>query len=212
MKHWIWAALAAGLLAGCGAQEAGKGQFRDVLARYAETNEVCLPLALDADGANAPLLGSERIALPRRNAEDKRINEAAVKQMRALESAGLYERLKEGDDDVALVFALTENGRKHTRAGLNGPLFCLGHEHVDKVQYYTEPATNAAGLTVSRVVYEGSITMDGWAKRLVRQGSEAWQNCLPLKRVEQATLVKTNDGWRDMRELPPAEGVAQPAQ
>ena len=75
MKHWIWAALAAGLLAGCGAQEAGKGQFRDVLARYAETNEVCLPLALDADGANAPLLGSERIALPRRNAEDKRINE-----------------------------------------------------------------------------------------------------------------------------------------
>ena len=54
MKHWIWAALAAGLLAGCGAQEAGKGQFRDVLARYAETNEVCLPLALDADGAKRP--------------------------------------------------------------------------------------------------------------------------------------------------------------
>jgi len=74
------------------------------------------------------------------------------------------------------------------------------------------PAPNAAGLTVSRVVYEGSITMDGWAKRLVRQGSEAWQNRLPLKRVEQATLVKTNDGWRDMRELPPAEGVAQTAQ
>ena len=211
MKHWMWAALAAGLLAGCGAQEAGKGQFRDVLARYAAANEVCLPLALDADGA-APLLGSERIVLPRRDVEDKRINEAAVKQMRALESAGLYERLKEGDDDVALVFALTENGRKHTRAGLNGPLFCLGREHVDKVQYYTEPATNAAGLTVSRVVYEGSITMDGWGKRLIRHGSEAWQNRLPLKRVEQATLVKTNDGWRDMRELPPAEGVAQTAQ
>jgi len=211
MKHWMWAALAAGLLVGCGAQEAGKGQFRDVLAHYAAANEVCLPLTLDADGA-APLLGSERIVLPRRDTEDKRINEAAVKQMRALESAGLYERLKEGDDDVALVFALTENGRKHTRAGLNGPLFCLGHEHVDKVQYYTEPATNAAGLTVSRVVYEGSITMDGWAKRLVRQGSEAWQNRLPLKRVEQATLVKTNDGWRDMRELPPVEGVAQTAQ
>ena len=212
MKHWIWAALAAGLLAGCGAQEAGKGQFRDVLARYAETNEVCLPLALDADGANAPLLGSERIALPRRDAEDKRINEAAVKQMRALESAGLYERLKENDDDAALVFVLTEKGRRHTRASLNGPLFCLGREHVDKVQYYTEPATNAAGLTVSRVVYEGSITMDGWGKRLIRHGSEAWQNRLPLKRVEQATLVKTNDGWRDMRELPPVEGVAQTAQ
>jgi len=120
MKHWMWAALAAGLLAGCGAQEAGKGQFRDVLARYAAANEVCLPLALDADGA-ALLLGSERIVLPRRNTEDKRINEAAVKQMRALESAGLYERLREGDDDVALVFALTENGRKHPRAGL-GPL------------------------------------------------------------------------------------------
>ena len=211
MKHWMWAALAAGLLAGCGAQEAGKGQFRDVLARYAAANEVGLPLALDADGA-ALLLGSERIVLPRRDTEDKRINEAAIKQMRALESAGLYERLKEGDDDVALVFVLTESGRKHTRAGLNGPLFCLGHEHVDKVQYYTEPATNAAGLTVSRVVYEGSITMDGWAKRLVRQGSEAWQKRLPPKRVEQATLVKTNDGWRDMRELPPAEGVAQTAQ
>ena len=137
MKHWMWAALAAGLLAGCGAQEAGKGQFRDVLARYAETNEVCLPLALDVDWA-APLLGSERIVLPRRDTEDKRINEAAVKQMRALESAGLYERLKEGDDDVALVFALTEKGRRHTRAGLNGPLFCLGREHVDKVTTRSE--------------------------------------------------------------------------
>ncbi len=203
MNMRMCAALAAaGLLAACGGQEAGKGTFQDAVERYVGQHEICLPVALDTDGGAPLRLGAEQIALPLRDAEGGKINEAAAKQMRALEDAGLYSKLKTENRDEAPVFVLTDEGRQHTRLSPVGPLLCVGHERVQKVRYYTEPATTADGLTVSRVVYEAKVELSGWGKRLLRHGREDWRQRLPLERVEQATLVKTNDGWRDLRELP----------
>ena len=203
MKRLVWVALSGvGLLAACSGQEAGKGQFRDAVERYVGQQEACLPIALDTGNREGRvLLGTERIALLSKDADGSRINEAAIKQMTALESAGLYEKVKESGENEQ-VFVLTEEGRKQTQVGVAGRLFCIGKQHVEKVQYYTEPATNAAGLTVSRVVYESGIDLSSWAKRVLRYGSDDWKHALPLKRLDQATLVKTNDGWRDVRELP----------
>ncbi|MBH5328934.1 hypothetical protein H9Q10_04540 [Eikenella sp. S3360] len=204
MNKWMVTALAAvGLLAGCGGQEAGKGAFQDAVERYVGQHEACLPVALDTDGSAPVWAGAERIALPLRDAEGEKINEAAFKQLRALEEAGLYERLKTENGDDVPVFALTAEGRGHVRMSPIAPLLCIGHERVAKVRYYTEPATTADGLTVSRVVYEARLEPSRWGKRLLRHGRDDWRQRLPLEREEQATLVKTNDGWRDLRELPP---------
>ncbi len=201
-KRMLTALAAIGLLAGCGGQEAGKGAFQDAVERYVGQHEICLPVALDTDGGAPVWLGAERIVLPLRDAAGEKTNAAALKQLRTLADAGLYDKLDTENDD-APVFVLTAEGRQHVRVSPVAPLLCIGHERVEKVRYYTEPATTADGLTVSRVVYEARLGPSGWGKRLLRHGRDEWRQRLPLERVEQATLVKTNDGWRDLRELPP---------
>lgn len=199
------------LLTGCGGGEASKSEFRDALRRYSRDNGVCLPLALNVSGRNAQdgsvtgqrvMLGMERIVLETRNVQGDRLNETAVKQMAILEDEGFYLKEKNGLDGSDAVYGITAKGRSQTREGTHGPLFCIGKQRVDNVLYYTEPATNAVGLTVSQVVYEADAELESWAQRLLSRGSADWKEGLQTRRTEQATLVKTNDGWRDLRELP----------
>lgn len=210
----FWAAglIGAGvLLAGCGSShEAGKSQFKHAIERYTKNNGVCLPLALNVSSQDAQdgqvvgrqiMLGMERIVLETRNAQGGRLNETALKQMKILEDEGFYQKEKNSADDEA-VFQITAKGQAQTRAGVHSPLFCIGKHRIENVLYYTEPATNAVGLTVSQVVYEADVSLEGWADRLLSRGSADWKNSLHIRRTEQATMVKTNDGWRDLRELP----------
>ena len=198
------------LLGACGGGEAGKSEFKEAIERYSQNSGVCLPLALNVSTQNMQdgsvlgrqvMLGQERIVLETRNAQGSRLNETAEKQMAILEDEGLYRKEKTAAEGEA-VFTITDKGMAQTRSGLHGPLFCIGKQRVDKVLYYTDPATNAMGLTVSQVVYEADVNLEGWAQRLLNRGSADWKDSLQTRRTEQATLVKTNDGWRDLRELP----------
>lgn len=194
------------LLAACGGRDALKGEFLENVRRYGENHGVCLPLALNVseqgvqDGrlsGRRIMLGMDRIVLETESADGRALNEAAVKQMAILTDEGFY-RKESGRHDRELVFSLTEKGRGQTRGGS----FCIGKQKVENVLYYTEPAISAQGLKVSRVVYESDVVLEAWAKRLLDRGSADWKDRLQTRRVEQATMVKTNDGWRDMRELP----------
>ncbi|WP_157742731.1 hypothetical protein [Neisseria weixii] len=79
------------------------------------------------------------------------------------------------------------------------PHFCIGHQEVSKINWYTEPGPSN-GMTVSRVSYEAKFVPEKWIGNLLKAGGNAK---LPLDevRVQTATLVKTSDGWKDSREL-----------
>lgn len=210
----FWAAGLIGmsvLLAGCGnSHEAGKSQFKNAIERYSKNSGVCLPLALNVSSQDVHdghvvgrqiMLGMDRIVLETRNLHGDRLNETALKQMKILEDEGFYQKDKNSAENEA-VFNITAKGQAQTRPGAHGPLFCIGKQRIENVLYYTEPATNAVGLTVSQVVYEADVNLESWADRLLSRGSADWKDSLHTRRTEQATMVKTNDGWRDLRELP----------
>lgn len=200
------------LLSACGdKQEASKGNFKDAIEHYAKDSGVCLPLALNVSTQEVregnvvgryAMLGMEQVTLETQDVSGNEINEVALKQMDVLVDAGLYQKNKNLSNDKQEVFDITKKGIDNTRLGEHGPLFCIGTQRVAKVLWYTEPATNAQGLTVASVVYEADTKLDDWAERLLRRGSADWKEGLETSRTQQAVLVKTNDGWRDVRELP----------
>lgn len=55
---------------------------------------------------------------------------------------------------------------------------------------------------MSQVVYESDVRLEDWAKQLLGRGDADWKNRLQTRRTEQAVMVKTNEGWRDVRSLP----------
>ena len=75
---------------------------------------------------------------------------------------------------------------------------CVGQQKVTDIRYYTEP-TPANGITVSQVAYQADIQMPSWAKTLLRDTPMYEDLKQPLN--EKITLVKTNGGWRDIRQI-----------
>lgn len=198
------------LLAACGGSELSKSDVKKAIDASAKHHAVCVPFVLtvehrhEGDNPRDSELGATELRLLKRLDNGKRANLAAVEQMDILVNAGLYRqednvRVGEGEHTVRyFAYHLTEKGQKAFKNTPHGKLLCIGKEQVSNVNYFTEP-TPANGVTVTQVSYDAKIVPEGWAKRLLK-GSPYYEG---LKQTEEkrATLVKTNDGWRDIRDF-----------
>lgn len=200
------------LLAGCGGkQEASKHNFTEAINDYIGQQRVCRPVSLGLDGtdmaaARVVWVGAKEIRVPLKNTDGDKINQLARKQMAVLVDADLYEEGKKitvaaGSESVPVaVYYRTAQGDEHIAPSAGGTLLCLGAQKVDKVVLYTEP-TPANGVTVSKVVYDATLLPEKWADKLLRLGNKDKQSVWTEPQRDSATMVLTNQGWRDMRAL-----------
>lgn len=194
-------------LAACGSDP--KSDMKQAINNASDLNKVCVPYELKVEQI-APhttplqgLLGADEVKIVQRNAEGKRINQDAEAQMGHLVRAKLYEKIKdekskENKQSVS-VYRLTELGTQYIRRTPHGGLLCVGKHQAEKVNFFTEP-TPVRGYIVSQVSYEAKIQPEKWAKSLLKDDKHH-KDLLDKKTTRSATLVKTNDGWRDVREL-----------
>ena len=206
-KLWVLSSVL--LLAACGGGDnLSKSAVQKAVNASAKFHSVCVPFQLTVDtrkeGDN-PVLGMPEVKLVKRQDNGKRANLTAIDQMEVLTDAGLYRRDKEqrvgeGDEAVRyMVYTLTEKGEKTFRTLPNKEaLMCIGNEKVEKINYFTTP-TPSNGVTVSQVSYESKINAERWAKKLLK--NSPYYNGLNQTQTKHATLVKTNQGWRDIMEL-----------
>lgn len=214
IKRSVPALAALLLLAACGgSQKADTGNFKKAISDSVKDEKVCLPVPLAVDAltggeALGGLLGAPQIRVVTENLQGDRINKHALKQMDTLVRAGLYHKGEQetqplGVNGVAVpvtVFKLTEKGSAQVAPGRLGPELCVGTEKVTGIDMFTEP-TPANGVTVSRVVYTAQLVPEKWASKLARHGSGELEQRLKEPQRRQTTLVLTNKGWRDLREL-----------
>ena len=196
------------LLAACGNDNGlSKSAVQKAVDASAKSHAVCVPFALsveDRKEGDYPVLGAPVVKLVKRKDNGKRANLAAIKQMEILTDAGIYHREKEervgsGDEAVRyLVYKITQKGTDKFRAGVGELLMCIGSEKAEKVNYFTTP-TPSNGVTVTQVSYEAKINTERWAKKLLKDSP--YYNGLNQTQTKHATLVKTNDGWRDIMDL-----------
>ena len=197
------------LLAACGSgNEAGEANFKKALEESGGGRHVCLPLVLDVqtpDGQPAfrnVTVGEPLLQYAVRDVSGKRINETAAKQVEILAKEGFYRKVKtQGGEDknAPAVFELTEKGAAQARGTPRGPLFCVGKQKIGKINWFTTP-TPDNGFTVSEVSYQAELDAKKWADKLIKAGGKEWE---PLKEPSNrsVTLVQTNKGWKDMRDL-----------
>lgn len=209
MKKWlVWSSVL--VLAACGGNGGlSKSDVQKAVGAAAKTHSACVPFQLTVDtrkeGDN-PVAGSEEVKLVKRQESGKQANEVARNQMDILTNAGLYhqekeQRVGEGDEAVRyLVYSLTDKGRAAFRELPAASLLCVGHEKVEKINFFTTP-TPSNGVTVSQVSYEAKVELEGWAKKLLKD--TPYLEGLNNTETKSATLVQTNEGWRDVQELRP---------
>lgn len=214
IKRPALALVALALLSACsGSQQADKGNFKKAIDEYVQQEQVCLPVALAVDSlpggeSVGGLLGAPQIRVVTENIQGDRINRHALKQMDTLVRAGLYHKGEKETQPVGMtgtavpvtVFKLTEKGEAQVQPGAHGPALCLGTQKVEDIDMFTEP-TPANGVTVSRVVYTTRLVPEKWVSRLARDSSEDFERRIKEPQRRQSTLVLTNKGWRDLREL-----------
>lgn len=197
-------------LAACGGDNT-QSQMQQAINDAAKWNQVCIPYSLQVEQLapqTSPLegvFGANEVQILTRDANKKRVNDKAEAQMKQLVSAGLYDsdkekKIGEGDNIQRVsVYRLTERGREFIRTTPHGSLLCVGTMRAEKINYYTEP-TAFKGYTMSQVAYDAKMQPENWAKSLLRS-DERSQELLKGGVRKNAMLVKTNDGWRDIREL-----------
>ena len=197
------------LLAACGSgNEAGEANFKKALEESGGGRHVCLPLVLDVqtpDGQAAfrhVTIGEPVLEFAKRDLAGQRINETAEKQTEILVKEGFYKKVKadrDTDKNAPAVFELTEKGAAQARGTPRGPLFCVGKQKIGKINWFTTP-TPDNGFTVSEVSYQAELDAEKWAFKLIKAGGKDWESLLePGNR--SITLVQTNKGWKDMRDL-----------
>lgn len=210
MKKWlILTSILA--LAACGGHEGlSKSDVQKAVNASAKNHSVCIPFALTVEhrreGENPALtqLGAGEIKLLKRQEDGKTANPIAMQQMDILVDAGLYhqektERIGEGDEAIRyLVYHLTEKGKEFFVPTPQENLMCIGTEAVEKINYFTTP-TPSNGITISQISYEAKIIPAKWAKKLLKD-NEYFEN-LSRTKTKHATLVQTNEGWRDIYSL-----------
>ena len=174
-------------------------------------NQICVPFQLtidtrlkENDEITQELLGAREVRFLKRRPDGKHANHAAAEQMEALVDAGIYssaesKRIGEGEETIRYYsYQLTPKGENYFIPSPHGALLCVGQQKVTDIRYYTEP-TPANGITVSQVAYQADIQMPSWAKTLLRDTPMYEDLKQPLN--EKITLVKTNGGWRDIRQI-----------
>lgn len=210
MKKLLLPALATLLLAACSSGEIAKSDVQKALDHAPRQNQVCVPFTLDVqhrapnEDPDYTVLGVPEIRLLKRLDNGKRANPAAIEQMNILVNAGIYEqkdnlRIGEGDHTMRyLVYRLTEKGRAYFSPTHKMPWLCIGKQKVNDINYFTEP-TAAHGVTISQVSYQASLDTERWARKLLRNSPHFAG--LDSEMERKITLMKTNEGWRDVREL-----------
>lgn len=197
-------------LAACGGDNT-KEQMKQAINNVAALNQICVPYSLNVEQLAAQttplesLFGADEIQILTRDVNKKRVNKEAESQMEQLVRAGLYDEEKEkkvgegADVQRVAVYRLTDRGREFIRKTPLGAGLCVATWRAEKINYYTEP-TAVNGYTVSQVSYAAKIVPEKWAKSLLK-ADEHHKILLKDEINKNAMLVKTNDGWRDIREL-----------
>lgn len=198
------------VLSACGGDGVSKSDLQEAINTANAENAVCLPYHLNVEhrleneNPADTLVGAPQIRLLKRQNSGKHANEAAMAQMEMLSDAGLYKKGKElriGEGEAAIryvVFDLTDKGSEQILASIHGPLLCVGHEKVDSINFYTEPSP-ANGVTLTQVSYQAKVEPERWARKLIKSDDNFAE--IRESHAKTATLVKTNDGWRDIRDL-----------
>lgn len=206
---------AALLLAACAGEKAGNALFEQTINRYNKQAGLCLPLLVNVqypigrDAFRQAALGSPEITIAEVDQSGNLINPTALKQMDLLEREGFYEkesvRIPLSSKNPTLTdaarYTLTEQGQNHSRQMPKGhPLFCIGYEEVAKINWHTDSASSGNTPSV-RVSYDARFIPEKWLPKLLENGGGK----LPIDeiRVQTATLVKTDSGWKDAREVNP---------
>ncbi|OSI11590.1 hypothetical protein [Neisseria zoodegmatis] len=201
---------AALLLGACSGNSPGKSTFEKAINQHISQQGVCVPLTvkIETNGmAVQTLLGLNQIKIPDRNANGDKINQSAIAQMKILDSEGFYKKQSSETFEFpgtknktsVYVYELTEKGKGKIREEGLEPRFCIGTQKVEKINWFTEP-TPSDGMTVSKVSYEARFETEKWAEKFLKEAGNGWKHP-EATRTKTATLVKTNDGWRDIREL-----------
>ena len=152
------------------------------------------------------MLGEPVLLISDHSADGKRINQIAEKQLEVLEKEGLYRKLKTDTQPLSeersiktATYELTDKGVELVRGTQRGPLFCVNKQKIDKINWFTTP-TPDNGLTVSEVSYQVELKPEKWADKLIKASEGKWKR-LKEPYNENTTLVQTNKGWRDIREM-----------
>ena len=209
-KLWL-GGVAVCLLSACSPSQISKSDVQKALDASKTLNQICVPFQLtidtrlkENDEITQELLGAREVRFLKRRPDGKHANHAAAEQMEALVDAGIYssaesKRIGEGEETVRYYsYQLTPKGENYFVPSPHGALLCVGQQKVTDIRYYTEP-TPANGITVSQVAYQADIQMPSWAKTLLRDTPMYEDLKQPLN--EKITLVKTNGGWRDIRQI-----------
>ncbi|KPN70879.1 lipoprotein [Neisseria sp. 83E34] len=211
MKKIIILTTAALTLAACSdGSQISESALKKGIEDFAFRQNVCIAMPLTIlDTSGQPLrntlIGEPRLTITNRNNEGKRINKEVIEQMDILVNAGIYREadkksVEQNDMLVKTVtYELTENGIASLRHGSQGPLVCVGNLKVSKINWFTEP-TPTNGMTVSKVSYQADLIPEKWAKKLIKTNNGDWKN-LSEPQEYTATMVKTNKGWQDLRQL-----------
>lgn len=216
MKYWIALGLVATLTA-CSGNDVSKSDLSKAINEYNRDHPFCVPvqgLLAQQAGNTAHLikggLGDDWIHVTVENLDGDDINQAAQKQLQVLTRAGLYEKAGKKEQKALLgsdlkvpvsSYQLTEEGKKQfIRATAQGHALCLGQVKVDKVVWFTEP-TPANGVTITQVRYQPEYKLERFAKQLMKEGMPELKDKLEQQDELTATLVRTDQGWRDVREL-----------
>ena len=203
MKKLMTMSAVAFLLAACGGDTLSKSQVQKAIKQQ----PVCIPFNLnvkDNNPGDMTQIGQPDILLLKRLPNGKRANLEAAEQMDVLVNAGIYRQEKnvlvgEGEDTIRfLAYSLTDKGRETFVPTPHGNLLCVGNEAVERVNFFTEP-TPANGITISQVSYEAKLVPERWAKKLLKLQPNIFDPKHTI--TKHATLVKTNDGWRDIKDL-----------
>lgn len=212
MKKIILLATSALILSACSdSNSVNESVLRKGIENFAAEQGVCLSLPLDILDANGRMLppeastvGSPSIVLTDRNIDGKRINKDVKKYMDMLVDEDIYREadkksVSEGDVQAKTVtYELTPKGSSLLQYGPRGPVVCTRGLKVTKINWFTEP-TPANGMTVTKVSYRAEVVPEKWMKKLLKE-NPSWSN-VAGEQSYNATLVKTNDGWHDIRHI-----------
>lgn len=216
MRYVIALGLVATLAACSGDHnQASKRDLTRAINDYHNNHPLCVPVAntlAKQAGNTAHLiqgrLGDEWVHITAESLDGNDINQAATEQMKVLTRAGLYEKAGSKEQKAVLgseltvpvnSYHITKEGKEQFRVAPQGNLMCVGKIKVDEITWFTEP-TPANGLTVTQVRFKPEYELESFAKKLLKQDLPEFKQQFEQQDVS-TTLVKTNDGWRDIREL-----------
>ncbi|MCP1660429.1 hypothetical protein [Neisseria perflava] len=216
MKKALAVTCAALLLAACSdSEKPSNALFEKTINQFSAEDKICLPVVINVqnprtrDTFSQIPVGQPEIQVALIDSKGNRINQTALAQLDLLEDEDYYDKSKTkmlpspkstSTVDVA-VYTLTDKGKEQSRAVPKAmPHFCIGHQKVEKINWYTEPSPSN-GMTVSRVSYEARFVPEEWLEKLLKEGGGNGKLPVDEVRSETTSLVKTSEGWKDSREL-----------